>query len=91
MKTVTLTRQLSGLMPNGQPWPPAGETVDLPDQKAADIVAFGWAKYGSAKVRKAKPTKAAAKRSAPRKSAAKKSAPRKPPAVDPVEPPEDAP
>jgi len=29
---------------NGQPWPPAGTTVDLPDHEARDLIVAGYAK-----------------------------------------------
>jgi hypothetical protein len=37
-----MTTHITGYR-NGEPWPPAGGTVDLPDHEAADLIAAGYA------------------------------------------------
>ena len=39
---VTMKLQISGTR-NGEPWPARGETIDLPDDEAAALVAQGAA------------------------------------------------
>lgn len=40
---VTMTVDLSGTR-NGQPWPPRGTVIDLPDAEAQQYIAAGMAK-----------------------------------------------
>lgn len=42
MSRVTMQHQISGTR-NGQDWPPPGETIDLPDDEAAILIATGAA------------------------------------------------
>ena len=70
MKTVTISRQISGTR-NGQRWPAPGQPVDLPDGEADGLVALGMATAASPAVepvpverqetRTAEPTKRAAR------------------------------
>lgn len=39
---VTMKTQIGGYR-NGEAWPPAGGTVDVPDHEAADLIANGYA------------------------------------------------
>lgn len=41
MTAVRLNISISG-MRDGEPWPPKGATVDLPDQEASDMIAQGY-------------------------------------------------
>ncbi|KPC73717.1 hypothetical protein ADL26_13375 [Thermoactinomyces vulgaris] len=54
---VTMKVDLSGTR-NGEPWPRRGETVDLPDEEAAQLCASGMAETAKGKVEKAVPSKA---------------------------------
>lgn len=56
---VRIIEQPTGML-NGQPWPEAGETVDLPDVAAEDAIASGIAEKVEA-AKKAPAKKAAAK------------------------------
>lgn len=56
---VNLKVSVSGLR-DGKPWPDRGETVDLPDDEAAQMIAAGQAEP----VEKPKPEKATARSSA---------------------------
>ena len=42
MTIVRMDRHITGSR-NGEPWPPAGETIDLPAREAADLIANGYA------------------------------------------------
>lgn len=56
MKVKILTRP-TGLL-NGEEWPKVGETVDLPDSVAEDMVKAGHVEKVAAKKAAAKPEKA---------------------------------
>lgn len=42
---VVMTVGIGGFR-NGEPWPAAGDTIDLPDLEAADLIAAGYASPG---------------------------------------------
>jgi hypothetical protein len=54
---VMMKVQLSGTR-NGQPWPGKGETMELPDDEAAQMCASGMAETVKGKTEKAVPAKA---------------------------------
>ena len=44
MRTVKMCRQIGGYR-NLEPWPAAGETIEVPDSEADDLVIAGYADY----------------------------------------------
>lgn len=63
MAEVKMIQQISGTR-NGVDWPAPGETVDVPEWEAADLVSNGFAEpvlSGRAETRTAEPVKRATK------------------------------